>query len=64
MQRQHSRTQLSRRSALPPCSCGLAAALQPDVDAVIDILLDVDLSPAGTAAGDAATAADVIRLSG
>ena len=31
--------------------------LQPDVDAVIDILLDVDLSPAGTAAGDATTAA-------
>jgi hypothetical protein len=56
-QRQHSRTQLSRRSALPPCSSGLAAALQPDVDAVIDILLDVDLSAGGTAAGDAATAA-------
>lgn len=30
---------------------------QPDVDAVIDILLEVDLSPAGTAAGDAAVAA-------
>jgi len=42
-------------AALPPPKAVPGPAV--DVDAVIDILINVDLSPAGTAAGDAAAAA-------
>lgn len=59
VQQQHSGIQLSGMvtTFCTTISREPGAAAQPDVDAVIDILLDVDLSPAGTAAGDAATAA-------